>query len=253
MDCRTARLLFLDGQHGRIAPGILEQRETHLRGCEACREAERGEVALTKVLDRHLPRRLAPGALKSRLEEKWLGGLNRSRRGWRLAAVPLAVVFAAFAFVAGLSAGKRQGDGVATREVVNSHLRMLEGETLLQVLASDMDQVKPWFAGKLDFAPPVAFKGDGDYLLVGGRITRLGEQRAACFVFARRLHQISLFVLPMRGPSGSTASLPSSQPAQVSRGFSIVAWRDGEFAYYLVSDLNPSELGELALRIQAAR
>jgi anti-sigma factor RsiW len=124
-------------------------------------------------------------------------------------------------------------------------------------MASDLHQVKPWFAGKLDFAPPVAFKGDHDYPLIGGQIARFLNQRAACFVFARRLHKVSLFVLPIRGLSDASLSGmawgTAPRPTHVSRGFSVVTWQGDEFGYVLVSDLNTAELLDLANRIQSAR
>jgi anti-sigma factor RsiW len=261
MDCRTARQLFSDAQHGRLTPDDLADRQAHLQGCKACRDTERAELALSSVLRTHLPAHAASSALKTDLAEKWLHAPGRSKVSSRLklALVPVAAVAcAALVFVAGFSTGKRHRDGgsILAMEAVNDHLRTLEGETSLQVMASDLHQVKPWFAGKLDFAPPVAFKGDGDFPLLGGRVARFLEQRAACFVFARRLHKISLFVVPTRGLSSSALAgitLPA-RPADVraSRGFSVMAWRGGEFAYFLVSDLNPAELGDLAGRMQSA-
>jgi len=159
----------------------------------------------------------------------------------------------------GFSMGKRRGDPVALvgTEAVNDHLRMLEGETPLQVLASDLHQVKPWFAGKLDFAPSITFKGDDDYPLLGGEVVRFLERRVACFVFARRLHKISLFVVPkqdLAGPREIPAGLSSTPtPSFTSRGFSVVSWERDEVAYLLVSDLNTAELLDLGHRIQSSR
>jgi anti-sigma factor RsiW len=174
--------------------------------------------------------------------------------------VPIGVAAAlVLAMALGFSMGTRRGDQVALVgiEAVNDHLRMLEGETPLQVRASDLHQVKPWFAGKLDFAPSVSFLGDDDYPLLGGQVVRFLERRVACFVFARRLHKISLFVLPKQGVAGprevATGLGPTPEQSFTSRGFSVVSWQRGEFAYLLVSDLNTTELLDLGQRIQSAR
>ena len=115
----------------------------------------------------------------------------------------------------------------------------------------------PGQAGKLDFAPPVLFKGDVDYPLLGGAVSRFLEQRVAHFAFARRLHKISLFVLPVRGlpvASGQRLTLAASPAsAGTSSGYAIVAWQNGEFAYLLVSDVHPTDLLDLARRIQVAQ
>jgi anti-sigma factor RsiW len=174
--------------------------------------------------------------------------------------VPIGVAAAlVLAMSLGFSMGKRRGDPMALlgTEAVNDHLRMLEGEAPLQVQASDLHQVKPWFAGKLDFAPPITFKGDDDYPLLGGQVARFLERRVACFVFARRLHKISLFVVPkqdLAGPRESpTGFAATPEQSFTSRGFSVVSWERGELAYLLVSDLNTAELLELGRRIQATR
>lgn len=56
-------------------------------------------------------------------------------------------------------------------------------------------------------------------------------------------------MLPADGQSFQTARAVSlgrlSAQASVVRGFSVLLWRDGELAYVLVSDLNPTELAQL--------
>jgi anti-sigma factor RsiW len=261
MDCRTTRLLFSDAQNGRLALDDLQQRQLHLRACEPCSQAEQAEWALTQVLRERLPRHPASAALRTRLEARWLASPRlTSLPSLRSLLVPIGVTAAlALAMALGFAMGTRRGDPVALlgTEAVNDHLRMLEGETPLQVQASDLHQVKPWFAGKLDFAPPITFKGDDDYPLLGGQVARFLERRVACFVFARRLHKISLFVVPnqdLAGPREIPTGL-SATPKQTfaSRGFSVVSWERDELAYLLVSDLNTAELIELGHRIQSSR
>jgi len=265
MDCKTTRLLFSEAQHGRLSPDDLRGRQLHLQGCEPCSQAERNESALTELLEDRLPRHRPSDAFKQRLRAEWLDGPRSTERLPRLRSwlIPVGVAASLVLAVAlGYSLRTRQEHGMAILgiEAVNDHLRMLEGETPLQVKASDLHQVKPWFAGKLDFAPPLAFRGDEEYPLLGGEVTRFLERRVACFVFARRLHKISLFVLPRQGLAGmgDGASIdaklsPTPKPISSSRGFSVVSWEKGEFAYLLVSDLNTAEMLELGHRIQSAR
>jgi anti-sigma factor RsiW len=261
MDCRTTRLLFSDARHGRLAADHLKERQLHLRGCEPCAQAERSESALTKLLDHRLPRHRPSEVFKQRLRAQWLGGPDWTKRLFRPRSLLVPVGVAAslvLAIALGYSVGRRQGNGMATLgiEAVNDHLRMLEGEIPIQVPTSDLHQVKPWFAGKLDFAPPLAFRGDVDYPLLGGQVTRFLERHVACFVFARRLHKISLFVLPKQGlaDAGDGQKVdgrlpPAPKQSFSSRGFSVVSWEKGEFAYLLVSDVNSADLVELGNRI----
>ena len=260
MDCRTTQSLISDAHHGRLAPDVLEERRVHLRACTPCGQIEHAEQILTDVLEQRLPRHPATLSLKRRLDGEWLLAHREERARWRprTAGVSLAANGAMVAALAvGFMFGKREIERqpIVAIEAVNEHLRLLDGESPLQVQASDLHQVRPWFAGKLDFAPPVAFQGDVEYPLVGGAVSRILEQRAARFVFARRLHKISLFVLPAHGlsvPGRDIRFGPSPAAIGVSRGFAVVAWRSGEFAYVLVSEINSPELLELGKRIESA-
>jgi anti-sigma factor RsiW len=255
MDCKTTQWLSPDKRRGRLAPSQLELRQAHLQGCAACRQAEQADEALDEVLEGRLTRYAAPTHLKRRLQKQWVRepeGTARRLPRWLAPAAALAV---ALALVVGFSLGKQRAAGswLVTAEAVSSHLRLLEGESPLAVAANDMHQVKPWFAGKLDYAPPMAFVGDSDYPLVGGSVVRLFDQRVARFLFARRLHKISLFVCPAKALSSGLARAPDfgDHPAAVGtwHGFSLVGWMKGEFAYLLVSDLNAPELIELGRRM----
>jgi hypothetical protein len=62
-----------------------------------------------------------------------------------------------------------------------------------------MHQVKPWYEGRLDFAPVVRFLGDQEFPLAGGAIGYFLNRKAAVSVFHRHLHAISLIVFPARG------------------------------------------------------
>ena len=124
-------------------------------------------------------------------------------------------------------------------EAVNDHLRMLGGAPLAQVTGG-LHEVKPWFGGKLDFAPTVSFAGNSDFPLQGGAVEPFLDRRAAVFVYKRRLHTASLFVVPADG-----LTFPAAVRAQTIRGFSLALWRSGEQGYALVSDLNLPELLDL--------
>ena len=138
-------------------------------------------------------------------------------------------------------------------EAVNDHLRLLTSQHPLDIESSGMHQVKPWFEGRLDFAPVLAFLGDQDFPLQGGAVAYFLDRKAAAFVFHRRLHAISLFVFraeglpwPIRGFArlGATEAHPAT-----ARGFNVMLWRKGELGYALVSDVDRQELAQLAAKI----
>jgi anti-sigma factor RsiW len=134
-------------------------------------------------------------------------------------------------------------------ESVNDHLRILYSERPIEVLPG-IHQVKPWFEGRLDFAPAVGFGGDDDFPLQGGSVAWLVDRKAAAFLYKRRLHAITLFVFRAQGlpwPSPATPLIPGA--VRTSRGFHVILWQKADQGYALVSDLDPKELSVLAEKI----
>ena len=252
MDCSRARELNLDGLRGRLASGPAAELREHLSSCASCRDHAEAERVLSEVLDARLPQHAAPLALKRRLAARWPTATRTDpapRRVWRsaraaagamaAAAAVALVVVGATAFFVQQRSQLRQLES----EAVNDHLRMLGGAPLAQV-AGGLHEVKPWFGGKLDFAPAVRFAGNSDFPLQGGAVEPFLDRRAAVFVYKRRLHTVSLFVM-----HGDGLEFPTSLRTRIVRGFSVALWSADGQGYALVSDLNLRELLELQAQI----
>jgi anti-sigma factor RsiW len=235
MDCAQAQPLLLDFSRGRLSPELTAEVERHLAGCESCRVQVERERALDTAL-KLLPRPPLPESLASRLS-----GPSRWRPRWEQVAVLVAAAACVGLFV---TARQPRPDRIV-EEAVNDHVRQLLRSTPVEIASSDHHQVKPWFADKVDFAPVVHFEGDSDFPLVGGSVGYFIDRKAAVFSYARRLHHISLFVMPATG-----LRWPSGIEARTARGFSVLLWQEGELAYALVSDLNESELRQLAEHVR---
>ncbi len=73
------------------------------------------------------------------------------------------------------------------------------------------------------------------------------------FVYARRLHPITLVVFRADGLAWPARDLTRIGPVQAyatsERGFNVMMWRRGELGYALVSDVNDAELRELAAKL----
>jgi anti-sigma factor RsiW len=262
VECTAARDLLLDHERGRLAPPAQADLETHLEGCPTCADEAAASLALSHALERRLPQHPAPIALKRKLAAQGPDASSVPRRGpWSLrhALIP---GLAAALLVLGLVAAAlvlrptRGADALAqvTTEAVNDHLRVLERGRPLDVESGGIHQVRPWFAGKVDFAPVVPFAGDADFPLRGGTVERFLDRQAAVFVYARRLHTISLLVFRADGLAG-LAGAPTAEAPEMRtvRGFHIALWRSGELGYALVSDADPVELRELASRFLQAK
>jgi anti-sigma factor RsiW len=138
-------------------------------------------------------------------------------------------------------------------EAVTDHLRVLTSQNPLEIRSGGIHQVKPWFEGRLDFAPVVRFAGDDEFPLQGGSVGYFLDRKAAVFVFKRRLHVVTLLVFPAQGmpwpTRGLTALGDARAYAAASRGFNVLLWREGDQGYALVSDVDTPELTRLALRL----
>jgi anti-sigma factor RsiW len=249
MDCAVARAHLLDAQAGRLAPDVEADLRAHVGACAACAHEDAAERALTDALERRLPLHPAPLALKRRLAARWPAppaAARRRRPRWAPWLAPAAAVAVLLVLAVPLYRARRDtGLAAVTGEAVEDHLRVLDPDRPLGVTSGGIHQVKPWFAGRLDFAPVVRFEGDAEFPLRGGAVDYVLGRRAAVLVYARRLHTVSLIVfrpegvpLPPRGTAGRTL-----------RGFHVLLWRDGDLGYALVSDLDPAELRELAGRL----
>jgi len=258
MTCEEARERLLDAQRDRLAPATRAALAAHLQTCAACAHEEAAEALLSEALESRLPQRGAPVALKRRLAAEWPAAPAATSGPWRRWGrylVPAAAVAAVL--VIGLPlVYQRATERAATRmvaEAVNDHLRILTSQHPLDIENSGIHQVKPWFEGRLDFAPVVRFDGDQDFPLRGGAVGYYLDRKAAVFLFNRRLHTISLFVFRADGLPWPTRGLERVGGAQAhvttSRGFNSVLWRDGELGYALVSDVDPADLALLAERL----
>jgi anti-sigma factor RsiW len=260
MDCREARLHVLEYGRGRLAPDVQTAVEAHLATCADCRRADAVERALTDVLERQLPQHPASLALKRRLAARWPApaaapGFGWWRRSWRLWAPGLAVAVLLLVVTPVLWRQGANRPAVASSmvaEAVNDHLRVMQSAHGLDVEGGGIHRVKPWFTGKLDFAPVVAFEGDDEFPLRGGSLGWFLDRQAAVLGYGYRQHSISLLVFRASGlqwPSG--ARDPGRVHATQSRGFNVLMWRDGDLGHALVSDAEPAGLHALARRLGA--
>ena len=120
-------------------------------------------------------------------------------------------------------------------ELVSDHVRSMLADHLLDVPTSDRHTVKPWFDGKVSFAPMVVDFAAQGYPLAGGRLDWARGQRTATIVYRRRLHVINVVVLP-------TASVPAGAGDGSKDGYNLVHWSSGGQTCWAVSDLDRKEL-----------
>ncbi len=163
------------------------------------------------------------------------------------------VVGAALLYYERTVSRERNAQAGMVAEAVNDHLRLLTSLHPLDIESGGIHQVKPWFEGRLDFAPIVPFEGDADFPLKGGAVGYFLDRKAAVLVYARRLHPISLLIFRAEGLAwparGFTPMDGVDAYVSAERGFNVVMWRRGGLGYALVSDVDAAELKSLATKL----
>jgi anti-sigma factor RsiW len=208
----------------------------HLRECAACRRQIAGREALGRLV-RSTPYYSASEHLRARVSSQATGSTSYRRvLMWAAAAL---LVLSVGGGVTVWRSGLTGADTVANA-VVDSHVRSLMADHLYDVESTDQHTVKPWFLGKLDFAPPVVDLAAMGFPLVGGRLEYLAGHPAAALVYQRQKHTINVLVSPVRDNVSGGAYLQSI------RGFHVHHWTRDNMSFWAVSDLNDSELTRFA-------
>jgi len=267
MDCTTVRESLHDLRRGRLDAVRAAEVRVHLKGCLGCRREEEAEAALDHALAERLPRHAASAALRRRVEELWAasagaGPSPRPRSRPRLSRIVAPAAVAALAIVSVGLLAERQLRVREERlerladEVVTDHLRLLASAHPYDIESGITHEVKPWFEGRLDFAPEVP--GDrGELRLLGGAVGYVLDRKAAVMSYALRRHRVTLLAFPAAGlawPQANRFAGGAPAAADERRGFRVVLWRAGDLAYALVSDVSAEDMerlgGELAPETQ---
>jgi anti-sigma factor RsiW len=224
--------------------------QQHLIGCRSCSQEVENIRALSSALKSPELYFRAPANLRSSIQAATIGKTNTAqtpvpRRAdderaswtlwlrWLIPVAAAAIVFLAVVFVP-------SGNGRLTEEAVANHVRSMMANHLTDIASSDQHTVKPWFDGKVDFAPPIVDLAARGFPLIGGRLDYLQNRPVAAAVYQRQKHIINLFIWPAAGNRSTRKKL------SVAKGYNVISWEASGMSFCAVSDLNATELREFA-------
>lgn len=258
MDCPTCEGMvdaYLDGELSITEVAAFEQA---LVGCPECRRRLESAQTMRSLLRELQPER-APELLRRRLERAMSanvgvgsgvygnahGGtrVGERREGLRWLAIAASLLVAVgLGWLGGILVGQgnRQVD-----ELVAGYVRMAMSEHAVDVASSDRHTVKPWFAGRIDYSPPVHDLTAAGFPLVGGRIDVIDGRKVAVLVYRRNQHRIALTAWPA---AGANKALDVSQ----RDGFALARWRHAGFDLRAVADITPSDMAKFAAAVDGA-
>jgi anti-sigma factor RsiW len=236
----------LDGELDAAQAAALE---VHRADCPICQAAQE-ELLRTRALVRGesygpVPhdvrarvmarlRQVEPQVTPVRREARW-----RWLRGPSLGFGLGAACAAALAFLVVLPQRNDLAD-----EIVAGHIRALQPGHLEDVVSTDQHTVKPWFDGRIDFAPPVRdFVAEG-FPLKGGRLDYLDNRPVAALVYQRDKHIIDLYIWPQGGPQGGASPRLAGDTA--IQGYNVVHWAMDGMNFWAVSDVERGQLDDFA-------
>jgi anti-sigma factor RsiW len=214
--------------------------DRHLKACAQCTAMKRSLESLRSNLRNSDLAYRAPEALRARIRESVTDtsdeAPSRNSRpwGWQLLALG-SIGFAIVTLM--LQPAVTDRDRLAD-EAISSHVRSLMAGHLMDVASSDQHTVKPWFSGKIDFAPDVKDFAAQGFPLIGGRLDYLNGRSVVALVYRRNQHTINVFVWPISKSAGSTT--------EERRGYSIINRDLNGLHYCIISDLNGKDLGDFA-------
>jgi anti-sigma factor RsiW len=224
---------YADGEIDELGKCLVE---AHLLACNHCTGQLDQIYNLRVLLGSSGLRCTAPRYLRRTVERSSTAAPMRVAERIASWLVPAAAGAVAATLVP-LFAHPGAGDAPIEQELVESHVRSLQANHLVDVATSSEYSVGPWFNGKIDFAPHAPDVAAGEFRLLGCRLDYARGHALAALVYARADHKVNLFVWPA----------PAEADKLLERqGYAIVEWSKGGLRYAAVSDASVGDLVQLS-------
>jgi anti-sigma factor RsiW len=244
MQCRDAQEVLNALIDGEVVGEQQEAAAAHVACCHLCTALANDHRRIGERL-RAVAYVPPPANLGDKIHAR-LRSEDRSVTGkWRLDARRWMQQAAALLVVAGLSAlvswhlaWSSADQRRLERDIVSAHVRSLLQDATIQIASSERHVVRPWFNGRIEFAPGVKDLAAQNFTLLGGRLDWIDGQRVATLVYKRRLHIINVFMWP------ADAQADEAPRVMPLKGYNAISWTSGGMAHWAITDLNAKELAD---------
>jgi len=244
MTCRDTRNLLNAYVDGELDSASSLGVESHVQGCTSCLAEVENLHALASAIENGELRFKAPAQLRKNVRVAIRAASPRVQRtffSWRLASAFAAVVLiVTMTWTVTTRRARSSEETMLVNDIVSSHVRSMMANHITDVTSSDSHTVKPWFGGKLDYSPPAKDLTAQGFRLIGGRLDYLDGRPVAALVYQRSQHFINLFVWP----TNEGGIRPEAQ--LMRQGYNLIHWTSSGMTYWLISELNLTELNECA-------
>lgn len=252
MTCARTRQMLDAWFDGELDAATSAEFAQHLSACPACSALRTDREALRKTLKTSAPYFTAPASLRPAVMRQ-LAAAQDTRPATRRAPWWQMIGLATFASLASalltvwmLHAPLDNAISPWQELVVARHVAGLaDPQQQIQIASSDRHNIKPWFNGKLDFAPTVADLSAEGFVLLGARLEQIEQQPAAALIYQAREHSISLFM--------TRSAQPEAMTIKTVRGFHVARWVVGGVRFAAVADTDVREIERFAGLVQAPR
>jgi anti-sigma factor RsiW len=225
------------------------QMVEHLASCPACAELHGRRIAMRSALRTTSLRHAAPPGLRKSIL-RGIEGLKRPSapsqplRWWQ--ALVLGSSTAVLGALGGWWLAQPRALEALPEFAVTRHVASLRPEgPRIDVASSDRHVVRPWFQGRLEFAPMVRDLSAQGFDLLGARLDRVGDRQAVAVVYRLHNHIINVFSWRAAGDSAE------AEREATIRGFHVVTWRDRDMDFAVVSDTDSAELKRFTVAYRA--
>ena len=236
---------YIDGE---FAETDRAEFEGHLSDCEVCRGKVRAQAEWKHAIKAAAPREQASAALRNRVARQIQSAARESPpmlswRAWAVRAMPAA---AAVGLLATFMISKVQWSPVAA-DVVAKHQRL---PNLPYDISGGSDQIKKWYADKVDFPVRVPqLCKEAQCPLRGGRLASVGDKPAAYLVYDVHGDKVSVFVFDASDMPIETRRKTVIDNREVyfdqEHGYNVALFRDRGVGYAIASDLDQEQMVKL--------